>query len=399
MIIRIFKLLIKSKIILQSPLETDLIIFDNVSINELKHILKNRSYFVLKSRPDKIDTIYISPKIIYFFLIYFRGNLSTAYQASLIRILRPKIVITFIDNSFKFFDLARIFRNKITFLAIQNAARYDIVLHKHEYKKGIRRSDLTRSFFIPNFLCLGRYEIKHYKKHKINVKNFQPVGSLRLANFIRYINKNKIKLSKKKYDICLISEATLNSDEIYKINGFDDGFVQVLKHTIKFCKNYNKKFIFVIKRQNKQPYKSEMGFYKKYLTSGEYSYLVKNSMKKNKKKFSSYFGMASSKVVIGTMSTMLREKLSLRGKILVCNFTDSNIFDFPLKNFFFLKKKNYFFLKKKLQQILLMTEYSFFKKLRNKKNYIIEDYKKTNTIKKINKILDYHLKSIEIFTN
>ena len=46
-----------------------------------------------------------------------------------------------------------------------------------------------------------------------------------------------------------------------------------------------------------------------------------------------------------------------------------------------------------------MTEYSFFKKLRNKKNYIIEDYKKTNTIKKINKILDYHLKSIEIFTN
>ncbi len=68
MIIRIFKLLIKSKIILQSPLETDLIIFDNVSINELKHILKNRSYFVLKSRPDKIDTIYISPKIIYFFL-------------------------------------------------------------------------------------------------------------------------------------------------------------------------------------------------------------------------------------------------------------------------------------------------------------------------------------------
>ena len=170
MIIKIFQLLIKSKIILQSPLKTDLVIFDNESISDLKHVLKNRSYFVLKSRANKIDTIYISPKIIYFFLIYFRGNLNTAYQASLIKILDPKIIITFIDNSLKFFDLVRIFRNKITFLAIQNAARYDIILHKYEYKKGIRTSDLTQSFFIPNFLCFGRYEIEHYKKKCLLVK-------------------------------------------------------------------------------------------------------------------------------------------------------------------------------------------------------------------------------------
>ena len=338
MIIRIFKLLIKSKIILQSPPKIDLVVFDNVSIGDLKHILKNRSYFVLKDRADEIDTIYISPKIIYFFLIYFRGNLNTAYQASLIRILRPKIVITFIDNSFKFFDVARIFRNKITFLAIQNAAR-DLVLHRHEYKKG-RRTDLTRSFFIPNFLCFGRYEIKHYKKHKINVENFQPVGSLRLANFLEH-ERNKIKKeSKKIYDICLISDAAINFDKIYKIKEIENGFALLVKFVIKFCKDHKKRIIFATKRQEKRAYKTEIQFFKDHLNREEFKFLIRNSISKNKKeKYTSYSSMVKSKVSIGSVTTMLRENLSMGGKIFVCNFTNVSLFDFPLNKFFFLKKK------------------------------------------------------------
>jgi len=392
MIIRIFKLLIKSKIILQSPLETDLIIFDNESINELKHILKNRSYFVLKSRPNKIDTIYISPKIIYFFLIYFRGNLNTAYQASLIRILCPKIVITFIDNSFKFFDLARIFRNKITFLAIQNAARYDIILHKHEYKKGIRKSDLTRSFFIPNFLCFGRYEIKHYKKHKINVETFQPVGSLRLANFLEH-ERNKIKKeSKKIYDICLISDAAINFDKLYKIKEIENGFALLVKFVIKFCKDHKKRIIFATKRQEKRAYKTEIKFFKDHLNREEFKFLIRNSISKNKKeKYTSYSSMVKSKVSIGCMTTMLRENLSMGGKIFACNFTNVSLFDFPLNKFFFLKNKNYRDFERKLLEILNMSEKQFISRLGSKKDYLIENSKKVNTINLINRTINKFL--------
>ena len=47
--------------------------------------------------------------------------------------------------------------------------------------------------------------------------------------------------------------------------------------------------------------------------------------------------MHKSKVVIGTMSTLLRENLSLGGKTFACNFTNTNIFDFPIKGLCFSK--------------------------------------------------------------
>ena len=49
----------------------------------------------------------------------------------------------------------------------------------------------------------------------------------------------------------------------------------------------------------------------------------------------------SSKIVIGTMSTMLRENLSLNGKTFACNFTKTNIFDFPIDGLCFSKNMNY----------------------------------------------------------
>ena len=74
-------------------------------------------------------------------------------------------------------------KKKITFVAFQGAARHNILQHKHKFKKNITKSDLTKNFYIPNFLCFGQFEIDHYKKNEIKVKNFFKIGSLKLANF------------------------------------------------------------------------------------------------------------------------------------------------------------------------------------------------------------------------
>ena len=48
-----------------SPKETDLIIFDNVGLKDLKiNLLKDVNYFVLKNRVNEIDEIYVSLKIL-----------------------------------------------------------------------------------------------------------------------------------------------------------------------------------------------------------------------------------------------------------------------------------------------------------------------------------------------
>ena len=96
----------------------------------------------------------------------------TAYLVSLLEIIRPKVVLTYIDNSLKFFDLAKILDKKINFVAIQNASRFDLIEYKYLYKKNIIKSDLTKNFYIPNYLCFGQLEIDHFKHHGIKVKNF-----------------------------------------------------------------------------------------------------------------------------------------------------------------------------------------------------------------------------------
>ena len=103
---------------------------------------------------------------------------------------KPKLLLTIIDNSLKFSEIAKIFHKEINVMAIQNARRFDIVPIKNK-------------IFIPNFFCLGKYDIDFYKKYKIKVDKFYPVGSLRLANFLK---KRSYLNPKVKFDICYMAD-------------------------------------------------------------------------------------------------------------------------------------------------------------------------------------------------
>jgi surface carbohydrate biosynthesis protein len=108
----------------------------------------------------------------------------TAYLVSLLEIIKPKIVITNIHNSLKFFDVAKILEDKMIFIAIQNGAQYEIKKYKHLYKiKKTNDSDLSKNIFIPHFFCYGQFEVDQHTQENIQVKNFYKVGSLNMANF------------------------------------------------------------------------------------------------------------------------------------------------------------------------------------------------------------------------
>ena len=192
----ILRLFLKAKFIFKNPQKYELVIFDDESISDLKNFTSHYNFFVLQSRIKNINKIYFSFKILKYFFKHYNGNVLTAYLASLLEITSPKVVLTNIDNSFKFSDLARILDKKMNFVAIQNASRFEIKENKFRYKKNKTKSDFNKNYYIPNFLCFGQFEIDHYKQHKIKVKNFFKVGSLRLANFFYYIKKKKNKIKK-----------------------------------------------------------------------------------------------------------------------------------------------------------------------------------------------------------
>ena len=389
----IFKLLLKAKFVFRNPQEHKLVIFDDESYMDMKNFIFGYNFFLLQTRIENINKVYLSFQIIKYFFKYYNGNIMTAYLSSLLEIVRPKVVLTFIDNSLKFFDIAKIFDKKINFVAIQNGARYDLKKHKHLYKVKKINSDLTKNYYIPNFLCFGQFEIDDYKENGIKVKNFSKVGSLQMANFFHHIEKNKISLKKSLYDICLISDTMpAGSNDEWDVPSLEEGFGKTMKYTIKFCMKHNMKMIFTwrrVKETAPKAFNNELVVFKKHLNDIEFNYLVSNSIEKYK--FSSYKAMFQSNIAVATYTTMLRESLGIGRKILSCNCTYSDIFDFPIEGICSIKNCNFKEFEKRLLDIHSISKENYFSRLSKDKHYVMEYNEKISTIEILRKKIDLFL--------
>jgi surface carbohydrate biosynthesis protein len=378
---------IRIKFNFNNPKKSKIILFDDEIHGIMKNVLDDYKYFLLKSRVENITEIYLTKKIFKLFIKNFDGNIMTAYLLSVIEVVNPKIIITHIDNSLKFSDLAKKFHKKVHFLAIQNAYRAEIAEHKFRYKNKIVSVDYTKRYYLPNLLCFGKFEVDLYKKYKIKVKNFFIVGSLRLANFYYYLKNIKINFKKNKYDICLVAESYTGRNELFGKKNFEEKAVLLIKFVIKFCKIHNKKLVFPLKYSNKN---SELTYFRKYLTSEEYSFLIKKSLKR-KNDFSTYLTMSQSKVSVGIISTILSEMLAVGQKILSCNLTPTRLWDFPVNGICFIKNCNYKLFEKRLLKIYKMPKKNYFQKIKKNKNYLVDFKKNYSTIKKIKDKINYFL--------
>lgn len=377
------------------PNKSNLLIFDDTSIESLKYLIEDYDYSILQTRLSKDLTLYFNPSIIFKTLLNFRGNIWTSYLITLIKFINPKIVITFIDNSFKFFEIAkRMQSKKINFFAIQNGARYDLNRYKHLYKKKILKEDFTKKFFIPNFFCFGDYEIEEYKEKNIDIKKFIPVGSLRLANFIL---KNKINLKDNRktiYDILCISDGFQNNfDQRFGTEGEIERVINYIKFVIKYSLKNNKKIIFSLKRLNSsvENLHDELMFYKKNLSDYEYDYFIKNSTINFKRSlYLTYELMLCSDVTISAYSTILRENLSIGRKSIFVYFMQNTFFDTKIDDICKIGYSNFDTFEKKLNKICLMKHNEFIKKISDY-NSIMHFNKGFNTIELIKKELNKYL--------
>tara|TARA_B100000953_G_scaffold219560_1_gene181619 strand:+ start:418 stop:1674 length:1257 start_codon:yes stop_codon:yes gene_type:complete len=400
-LILLLKLILRAKFVFKTPKEHEVIIFDKTSAKYLKSCLSKFSPYVLQARPENMDEIYFSYKILKKMLNnYLRGNLFTVYLISLIELIKAKAVITIIDNSFKFSTIAKVLEKKITFIAIQNAARYELLEFDYLYRTKKIKKNYLKKFYIPNFFSFGDYERDLYPKLQINVKNIYPAGSLRWASFLNHIKKENHSLEKYNSDICLIPEHLakgmhstfgLNAKTRKKINdpklleniNLKKGFVDIIKYTIKFCIKNNMKLIIPLKRDKKytpKAYKVEHEFYKRNLKEEEFDYFQKNFLEKERDNFSSYRAVKNSKVAVGNVSTLLRDKLGTGGKILSCNLTKVEVYNFPIGGICSLNNCTYLEFEKRLLEIYSISKESYFSKMDKKPDYVMRFNKNNSTI-------------------
>ena len=365
-IILFFQLILRLKITFSNPKKFKNILFDNVDYNSTKVIFEKKNYFVLKCRIEQIDKIFISKEIIhYIFKNLFKHTLKENYLSAIIILVKPKNVLTSIENSIDFFIQARIFKNKpIEFIAVQNASTFDT------------DKKIKESRYFSRYFSFSDYEKKIFNNKSLN-KKIIPMGSIRALAAKKYLTKShKIK---KIYDICLISEPCFEPYMTDLIeNNIDKKINLVAKHCLTFSKKFKKKLIVCGKFDHKS---SDIFLEKKFYEHN----LKSNNLKirfNNKLKFGSYKNILESEIVIGSTSTMLREAFAFKKKVLWCNYLGASLFPFekPIK----LKKIDYNSFEKILLKLLNMSNKTYFNKIKNL-DYIY--YYKQDNFEKLKKHL------------
>ena len=130
----IIKILFNAKFKFTKPEYKDLVIFDGESSHQLKNILKNFEYFVLETRFSRIKEFYITKRIIFETIKNYQKNILSSYLLTLIDQINPKIVFTYIDNSYRFSEFSELRNKKYKFVALQNGARYEHkIINKLKY--------------------------------------------------------------------------------------------------------------------------------------------------------------------------------------------------------------------------------------------------------------------------
>ena len=373
---KLFFLLKRTKIVLEDPKIKKIIIFDKLSSFPISKLLKINEYSFLSNRVEEIDKIYISKRIFFFLLKnFFNRSLKLNYLLSLIKIINPNVVITLTDTSIDFHLLSKILQKKINFISLQQGNRFfpnrNLAFDPDVSSKSINE------YYIPEFYVFSKLDKKNFKSSEAEIKDYKIVGSLKASLALNFYKKKKVKEKKIIYDFCLISDPDYRSP-----TGIIANYIK--KMSIENGLTY------VIAGDTDLSDGSEINYYKKFLKTTNI-----NIVKNNPRLFSSYLTMLRSKVILGYMSTMLREALQLNKKVLGINSFFKNIANLNIltknsknNNITWSENKNSFEkFKKRSLKILKMSNSDYFKTFKNSDYFMPRNIDTAKIIKQT--ILNY----------
>jgi len=338
------------------PPKAEILIFDDGGSDILSNlILYKMEYSVLHARYEKF---HISIEIFYnfmrnFIFKYLRyrkcRSLYFVYLLSCMEYIKPKVVLTFIDNNFLFHMLSSAYP-EADFFTIQNGTRRRISLPSPRLFGTV--------FPISNYVCFGNNEMDFFRQQGYVVDKFHPVGSL-IGGY--YKSKTFGERPETNYDLCLVSQWR---HSIMVANQLPD-----FKTSVIILDAFIKKFIGETKlrlciatcscdRQEEDYFK---GIY------GNHAPLIKF----NRQIFSTYSAMSNSSVIVSLTSTAAYEAFGWGKKVLFCNFSDDRSMDFPVQGFWSLADNRYESFKSRLEYLLSLDHSKYVELTREAVRYVM----------------------------
>ena len=351
------------KIILKSPSKNDVAILDENGSRILQRtVLKDIETTKIYIRKE---AFYFSLKMFLFFaknMLYFLSNPKILkskgynedslkffcfkiYLLSCIECIKPKVVLTFTDNSGLYQWLSRTYK-KCVFYAIQNGCRNDAKrLHYKSYENSDEKN-FTRSIHftdriisMPNFFCFGNYEVNLYKKHEHDVDNFYPVGSLKASYYKSCLSKTKpVDV---RFEICLVSDILIRNLERFVQSRFEQGVVALHNLTRQYVNEFQVDICIAMRSGNETDQKIEADYF-----LDKFGEKVK-LFKRFESQWSTYIAMECSAVIIASNSTSAFEAFGWGKKVLFCNMSGDDFYQTPVPDLCEVNQIDYKIFKKK----------------------------------------------------
>lgn len=293
------------------PKKNKIAILDNPGSNLIKRVLKINNLPVISIRKNSKISLFI------IFLSFFQNYKYTRgqrYIIAYIKYLKPRVIISHIDNNVFFFSLKKIFCN-IKFVFIQNGVGISH-LNSSDRKKLSFYADIFFSYSKPfskiysKFLKSRIYSIGSFKNNLLKIKRN------RKKRIIVFISQYRVGGNKKKKDVIYsFSGRNFSLEKLYKAESL------ILPILYNFCKE--KKYKLVIAGSNFD-YRSmlrEKKFFKETLENN--NKIIDNNFYEYKKlndEFSSYNLIDNSALTIFIDSALGYQSLARGNKTLACAF-------------------------------------------------------------------------------
>jgi len=273
------------------------------------------------------------------------------YILCIIKLVKPKIIITLIDDSPVFHWLSKNYKGP-QFMAVQNGSRIKTQL-----------MNVKEPYNIQHFFCFGNHDKENYEKMRFEVENYYPIGSL-LASY--YGNKKHSI----KYDICLVSSWRGNLD-----NSID---VQMTMKSMKILDGFLSKYnntrnvkIGIVLRSEPNSEHRDVPIYgdeKKYFETiyGKNIELIDPLFTQR----NIYKVMDQSNIIISFGSTAAIEAFGFRKKVLLCDFTSTDLYN-DYDQIILFKENNYNLFEEQLDRLRKIPQEEYEEKIVQYASYLM----------------------------
>ena len=309
------------------PEPADIVIFDEDGSEIVRKVLsQDHSIYVFNQRPEDIwigfgvvsqffrcvghfqfdEAATNSRGLVIGILKQFR----CIYFESCLELIKPKAVVSFIDNSSTFGWLSKYCRN-YPFIAIQNGSRLSYAANDNS------------GYHVQHLFCFGEHEKYLFPKLGYHVENFYPVGSL-VASL--YFDQQLVDHDEK-YDLLVVSTWRGNidfqqevKDTMYSMECMD----RLLEKYIR-VKGVRAAVILRAERNSEHWVMQELGISEEEYYRNIYGDCI-DIIETDFSKRNIFPLMQQSRVILSCLSSALVEAFGIGKKILYCNFTGTNLY-------------------------------------------------------------------------